>query len=188
MESLTIKLVGIAPLIHHNIQGVDPRYARASGIKEITSKRTKTEADELELMRLEFISGLYWNNGPILPGLNVDAALAQAASKLMKNGKKIIQSSIQTNDTKLVYGKQHKTPDALFADSKHVLYCPATIPSTKARIMRARPIFPEWSAEVVILYHTVSKDQLVQCATYVGDFIGLCDWRPRYGRFKAMIP
>ena len=187
MKSMKLKFTGVAPLVMHNTQLSDPRYVRASGIKTITSKRQKTEADELELMRLEFIAGLYWNEAPYLPGLNVDAALSIAAGQLQKGGRKIAQSSIQTDDAELIYGGKHKTPDDLFEDAKHLLYVPAVIPSTKSRVMRARPIFPTWSAVVTVNYHSVSPDEIAAWATRAGDYIGLCDWRPRHGRFTVEV-
>lgn len=187
METLKLKLTGVAPLVMHNIQLADPRYVRKSGIKNITSKRQKTEADEIELMRLEFIAGLYWNDGPYLPGVNVEASIAAAASQLMKGGKKIAQGAIQCDDAPLVYGGKYATPDELFSSEKHLLYVPAVIPSTKARVMRARPLFPKWSAVVAVHYHSLSEDQIEQFAKRAGDVIGVCDWRPRNGRFTAEL-
>lgn len=186
MKTLKLKLTGLAPLVMHNTQLSDPRYVRASGIKTITSKRAKTEDDELELTRLEFIAGLYWNGtGPYLPGVNVDAAIAQAAGQAMKGGRKVVQSCLMTDDARLEYGGKHKTPDDLFTDGGYMLYVPAVIPSTKSRVMRARPIFKQWSAKVTINYHTLSEEQIIQFAQRAGDFIGLCDWRPRHGRFSV---
>ncbi len=185
MEKLKIRLTGVAPLVMHNIQLADPRYVRKSGIKAITSKRQKTEADELELMRLEYIAGLYWNDGPYLPGVNVEAAIAIAAGQLMKGGKKIAQGAVQCDDAPLSYGAKYKTPDDLFADERFLSYVPAVVPSTKARVMRARPMFPQWTADVTVHYHTLTEDQILQIAQRAGDVVGVCDWRPRNGRFSV---
>ena len=64
---------------------------------------------------------------------------------------------------------------------------PAVLPSTKARVMRARPFFPTWGAIVTVHYHSLSEDQIVQFAQRAGAVIGVCDWRPRNGRFDAEL-
>jgi len=105
----------------------------------------------------------------------------------MKGGKKQVQGSVQSDDSPLNYGGNHKTPDALFEDEKHLLYVPAVIPSTKSRVMRSRPVFPQWSAIVTVNYHSLSADQILQIAERAGSVVGLCDWRPRHGRFTAEL-
>lgn len=188
MEQIKLRLKGAAPLVMHANKLVDPRYVRDSGIKAITSKRQKTEADELELMRLEFIGGLYWDKGPYLPGLNFDAALGAAASPLAKGGKKLVQSGVQSEDAPLIYGGKHKSPDDLFADGGYVSFVPATIPSSKARVMRCRPIFPKWEAVVTVNYLDIlSADQIVAFAERAGGYVGVGDWRPRHGRFTVEV-
>jgi hypothetical protein len=185
MQKLKLSFTGVAPLLMHNNLGADPRYVRKSGIKAIQNKRSKTEEEEAELLRLKYLSSLYWNGAPYLPGLNVDAALALAAGQLEKGGKKRAQSCISSEDAPLVYDGKHNTPEELFEDDKHVLTTIVTIPSNKSRVLSSRPIFPEWSATVTINYHSLTEDEIVQFATRAGDLIGLCDWRPRYGRFSV---
>ena len=86
---VTLKLdgstaVGGAPLVCHNERLADPLDPIVRDIAAISKKRNKTEADHLEIARLEFHGGLYTNgNGPCLPAWNIlrclqDGAAAQA--------------------------------------------------------------------------------------------------------------
>jgi len=55
------------------------------------------------------------------------------------------------------------------------------------RIMRTRPIFRNWSALAVIEYESslLNLEQVDRWIQTAGVQVGICDWRPRYGRFTA---
>lgn len=186
MEKLELRLTGVSPLVMHNSQLADPQVVRQLGLKALTAKRSKTEDDEDQIARLEWEGALYWDDKlkAYIPGLNMDAALAAAGSKLMKGGKKTVQSAIQCADAKLEYPNPAKTLDALYVP-EHILRCVAVVPVSKSRVIRTRPIFKVWSATVVVSYHSLSRSQIKELAAYAGDVIGLGDWRPRHGRFTV---
>ena len=55
--------------------------------------------------------------------------------------------------------------------------------------MRCRPWFPEWTvqAEGILDPSVLELDDLTTIADNAGSLIGLGDWRPRFGRFTAVV-
>ncbi len=55
------------------------------------------------------------------------------------------------------------------------------------RIIRTRPIFKHWRADVQLQYEDslLDRDQVIQFASRAGFEVGIGDWRPRYGRFRV---
>jgi hypothetical protein len=53
--------------------------------------------------------------------------------------------------------------------------------------MRTRPIFHDWSAIVEVEYEdsVVNEEQVERWVVSGGTQVGLCDWRPKFGRFTA---
>lgn len=54
------------------------------------------------------------------------------------------------------------------------------------RVMRTRPIFRSWSCAVDIdfLPDQINQRDIVEFVEVAGRIIGLCDWRPKFGRFE----
>ena len=57
----------------------------------------------------------------------------------------------------------------------------------KQRVMRTRPIFRDRSATFSILLDETQLDprQVVDILHLAGRYVGLGDWRPRFGRFEV---
>ena len=83
MLESSYRLIGVAPILMHNEALADPLNKWARLIKEISSKRKKTDADLLELSRREWRGGLYYdnNNGVHVPARCIEAMLRDAAKK-----------------------------------------------------------------------------------------------------------
>ena len=84
---MTVKLLGVSPLLLHNGQLADPLCPIVQEIKKISGKRKKTDADYEEMARLEWYGGLYLDKDEqiIIPGINIEAVLIKAA-KTQKSG------------------------------------------------------------------------------------------------------
>lgn len=59
MKTYKVTLIGEAPIMLNNDQTADPLNHIAKAIKKISNKNKKTEADHLELSKLEWFGGLY---------------------------------------------------------------------------------------------------------------------------------
>jgi len=57
------------------------------------------------------------------------------------------------------------------------------------KIMRTRPRFDQWNIVFNLRYDDtkIDIDTIVNAMEYAGQYVGLCDSRPKYGKFVAMI-
>lgn len=181
-QSLTFKITGVAPLLMHNGQLVDPLNQFSRSIAEITSKRKKTDADHAELGRREFFGGLYLMNGePCIPAEMLEAALIRGAMK-EKRGPQAKAGLLVENNVALLYDGP-RDPKALWADDRFQFRVAAKV--GQAKVMRTRPRFEGWSAdiEVKFLPELLNAREVRSFLVTAGEQIGIGDWRPRFGRF-----
>lgn len=184
-QTLTYQLTSDCPMLMHNGQGADPLNKWSKAKKQVTSKRKKTDADQEELSRLDFLSGLYMGkDGPIIPAVNIDGMLLNAAKK-NREGPLAKSGVFCTADTPLQYDGP-RTADELFADERfrHV----SLVRVQQSRTPRTRPIFSEWTAKVQVQIEdtVVNPKQVDDWFHIAGTQVGLGDWRPQHGRFSAM--
>ena len=60
---------------------------------------------------------------------------------------------------------------------------------SRARVLRTRPRFNQWKITFNLTYNEEKIDvgTIVNAMEFAGDFVGLCDSRPKYGKFVAII-
>ena len=183
-KTIQYQLNSSAPLLPHNGQTADPLNKWAKLIKQITSKKNKTDADHEEIARLEFYASLYLNaEGPILPNYVIDSMIINAAKKF-REGPAAKSGCLCLEHAKLEYDGP-RTADELWIDEKYRFS--ALVRVQQARLSRMRPIFQEWSAVISLqiedsLINITRMDEWLDIA---GQQVGLGDWRPVYGRFTA---
>ncbi len=188
-DHVRIRITGTHALIMHNNQGVNIRLPRVQEMKAINKKRNKTEEDFDALARIEWELGLYYDAklGPCLPSTVILAALREGAKKT-KQGKLLLESVLMDESmVKMEYEGPRKV-DALYADGRFVDMRPVRVQTS--RVNRARPIFPlGWSAEFTLTYEAelIDEGDLVNIVKTTGRRIGLCDYRPTYGRFDVQV-
>jgi hypothetical protein len=180
---------GGSSLVVHNERLADPLDEIVRSIAAISKKRNKTEADHLEIARLEFLGGLYTNgNGPCLPAWNILRCL-QDGAKRHKRGVDVLRGVYPLQDhADLSYdGGDVRDPDEMWKAGTYSLR--KTVGVQRARTMRTRPIFNEWSAELPVEVDPVvfDLDTLRNCWKDAGTYAGIGEMRPVYGRFKATI-
>lgn len=176
------QLRSVCPVLLHNGQTADPTNKLAKALKQISSKRAKTDADFEEMARIEFMAGLYMDkNGPVLPAENLTAMLIKAAKK-RREGPAATSGMFVLEHASLEYEGPREAA-SLWEDEqyRHV----ALVVVQRNRIARTRPIFHEWSAVVKVTYEDelVNETQLDEWFDIAGAQIGIGDWRPRFGRF-----
>jgi len=188
---MIITMTGTAPLIMHNAQTADPLNPYARAIKEITAKRTnKTDADELEISRLKFIAGLYYDDrdGPYLPAANIFRCLIEAGS-MTRDGKKVERGVVFLADRARLEYDGPRDLESLWGDgaTKYVDRRLAAV--NRVRIPVTRPIFPEWACafEVLVDDEVLNESAFVSLAQKAGRAVGVGDYRRFYGRFSVEI-
>jgi hypothetical protein len=183
-QTLKFKLSSVSPLIMHNGQLADPMNKYCRMLKEVSSKRAKTDADYIEMARIEWYGGMYLMEGgvPCIPGEVLESAIINAARKTRK-GKQAMGGIICPDMYPVTYDGPQAIDDR-WADDNCRLTCGVRI--QKNRIMRTRPIFHEWSLEFSLIYddQQLNEKDVVGIVMVAGEN-GLCDWRPKFGRFTA---
>jgi len=184
MKNLQLRLTGIAPILLHSGRLSDPLTEASKELKTLTSERNKSDDIHEKIALIEWSASLYTKDGVVvIPGDNVYACLVNGA-KQAKKGPKMKAGIVVDNNFPLVYDGP-KDINELYKDKRFVHRCAVKIGTSK--LMRTRPVFNEWSVDVSIEYNPsiVNESEVVAAAVKAGDFIGLGDWRPRYGRFRV---
>lgn len=177
------KEAGGTPLVMHNERLADPLDERTREISRITKKRSKTEADHMEIARLEFLGGLYLNdNGPCIPSWNVLRCLQEGAKRLRKGADVLRGVAPLVQSVDLAY-EGPRDPDVLWKDGGFSLR--KTVGVQRSRTVRTRPIFTEWTATLPVEVDPVvfDPDTLAECWRLAGRYAGLGEMRPIYGKF-----
>jgi hypothetical protein len=183
-----ISLTGTTPMLMHSARTVDPLDPLTQQIKAYTSKRKKTDDDHAAIARLEFMAGLYYDRdaGPYVPGENIFRALVEGG-KLTKSGVKVTRGMLITTEVNPLVYKGPRTQEELWEQGyKRV----APVRVGMARTVRCRPQFQApWSVDCEALLDTsvLSLPDLRKIAETSGQMIGLGDWRPRFGRYQAVV-
>lgn len=183
-QTLKYRLTSDAPLIQHSGRTANPLDPWAKRLKQISSKRAKTDADYEEMAHVEFLAALYLDeNGPILPPAVIDAVVVAGAKK-SKEGQLARSGVFCLKPARLEYDGP-RTADALWQDENFRFS--ALVRVGTARVARMRPIFREWSAviELSIEDSVVNPSRIDDWLRVAGTQVGLCDWRPTFGRFSA---
>lgn len=186
-QSRVYRLTGTAPLLMHNGLLASPTNKWARLMKEISSKRAKTDADHEELARLEFFGSLYLTkDGPVLPAEALTAVIIEGAKK-ERMGKVAATGVFVTQHACLEYDGP-RTAEELWADEafRHQ----ALVRIQRNRVLRTRPMFDNWSAVVNVDYEdrvVASAKALDRWLELAGREVGLLDWRPRFGRFTVGV-
>lgn len=183
-QTVKYGLKSLCPMLVHNGRTANPLDRYAKMLKEISSKRSKTDADYERMAQIEFMAGLYMSDdGPIVPAANVDAVMIAAAKKL-REGNTGRAGVFCLEHARLEY-EGPRTVDELWKDEafRHI----AIVRVGTARVARCRPVFNDWKATVTINYEdtVVNLAQVDRWFQIAGTQIGLGDWRPQWGRFQA---
>lgn len=183
-ETLRFVLTGVSPLVMHNSRLVDPLDPWSREIAAIAAKRHKTIADHERLSKVEWY-GSAWvhDDKPCIPA-NVIEGLIVAAAKTRKRGAQARSGVICPAHICLSYSGPDSL-DALWEDPRFRLRMPVRTPG--GRVMRTRPQFPEWQAEVEIRFlpSLVDAEAVESWLKLGGDLLGIGDFRPKHGRFSV---
>lgn len=185
LQELAFRLTGISPLLLHNGQMANPTNQFVQDLKEYTKKQKKTDADYEAMRKIEWHGGLYVDKDerPIVPGECIEATL-QGAARKQKKGKEFTAGVFCMKDSVIEHDGP-KTLKALYKDAGFVDQRMVTV--MRAHVLRTRPIFYSWRLNVVVTFadDVTDKKQVIQAMETAGSIIGLCDYRPKFGRFES---
>jgi len=187
MKILTARITGIRPLLMHGDLFADPLNPFTQAHKELTSIRKKSIEDLIAIAKSEWRGGMYWDEklGPYMPGINFEASLIVGA-KQFKLGTTIKKAcEVITDMCELEYDGPRDIEslwDQYFYDARSVVV-------QRAKIMRYRPIFKEWSTtlEIAINEDMLDVSEVIRCFETAGQYAGIGDYRPKFGKYNVEI-
>lgn len=186
LQTVSFQIVGVAPLIMHNGQTADPLNKFSKALKEVSGKRKKTDEDYAEMSRIEWHAGLYVDKDgyAILPSSVIESTIQEGAKK-QKLGKAFKSAVFVDKDARLDIGNKKKAEE-LWGDDNY--RDTRGVKVGMARVMRTRPIFPQWRATIELLYddEQVNIGDVERAIRDAGTIVGICDYRPKFGRFAVV--
>lgn len=188
MKTLRVTWKGISPLIMHSCQCVNPLHPIAKELKKYTSKKNKTDEDLTTISDLEWEAGAYWKDGLglYIPAENVEATIINGA-KANKKGKDV-QRYVDVVDLyiPLDYGENLSKEELI----QNYEYRDTRIMTVmRSKVLRTRPRFDQWKIEFELRYNEekIDIETIINAIEYAGMYVGLCDSRPKYGKFVATV-
>lgn len=176
---------GTSAMLMHNAQLANPLNEWSRAVKKISGKRKKTDEDYIEMARLEFMGGLYWDGKRFaIPSSNWESAITEGAKKV-KMGKTVKSAIFIHDDAPLTFDGP-KTPDTRWAEPACRDQRSAKVGTS--RVIRTRPLFSGWECEVTIMFdpELIDREALDSIIEIVGRQIGIGDYRPKFGRFEVV--
>lgn len=186
MKATEVSIRGITPLIMHNGQLADPLNDATQALARLTSKRKKTLDDHKAIGKCEWIGGLYVDKdgAPCLPGEVIEACLVEGAKKY-KLGKVAKGGIVVDGNVPLEYDGP-KNIEALHSHGGFIKRAGVRVGT--ARVIRTRPFFPKWSCTFTVQWDpslVKDEEQVIEIVEAAGQS-GLCEWRPKFGRFEVV--
>jgi hypothetical protein len=140
------------------------------------------------MARIEFIGGMYFDEvaGPYVPSVNVHRCLVEGA-KLNKLGRHVERGVVTQDEICVLAYKGPRTIQELWEDKNFVSRLSVGV--TTSRVMRTRPQFRKWALEAEFLVDNGQLDLVTftEIAEKAGSYIGIGDYRPRFGRFDVSV-
>jgi hypothetical protein len=194
MKTIQIELKGISPLIMQSDTLADPLNPGTLELKEVSSKKTKTDADHRAIERIELRRALYFDEavGVYVPDSNLLKCLIESA-RMTKEGKTVERGvQIAESEIPLIYDGAPKSIESLITDPRHKYR--KTVVVGGRRVVRARPIFRDWSCRFSVVYDEamVKNDSTVlRLWNNAGRYVGIGGRRigkgGQFGRFEAKL-
>lgn len=188
MKSLHYKVEGISTLLMHSDVTANPLHPFTKELKLLTGKRKKTDEDYIKIAETEFIASLYWkkNFGYFMPAKNVDATLL-ASSKMFKQGTLWKQAAFVESDSPFIFPQNNLSPLELFQFNEGEYADYQTVKVGTSKTVRCRPAFNVWSFDISIIVDEakLNEREIDQIVENAGRYVGVCDYRPRYGKFNV---
>ncbi len=139
------------------------------------------------MARIEWYASLYTENGKIiLPSEVLEAAFLGGAKKI-KAGQKVQAGMFVEENALLDFDGGDLSIDQLWERDQNRLTVGVRI--QRAKVMRTRFIARSWQALIKVVFDDslLNKSEVSEIISITGSQVGLCDWRPKFGRFTASL-
>ena len=170
MEKYAVKTEGTVSLLQHRFEepATDDPGKRKPGVPDYSHEWEKA------LYKME--DGTIYQPSEHIEGAMVRAAANfQITGKGKKTYKDLVKSAVMIEPNFIPHKFQEFVIDRRMVRVQ------------RARIMRERPRFDKWALEfqVIITEDQLSGAMLKEILDYAGRYMGIGDYRPKYGRFQV---
>lgn len=184
----TLHLEGTAPLLMNSAEADrDSELFRAYTL--LGQKKGKSLDDEARLRELEWELRIYLDDeiGPYVPGRMVKAVLCAAAGKF-KKGATVGRSLVTVLYRIPLQYEGPRDQAGLWADGFRYTTMVKNAGFNAGRVMRCRPMFPEWSLDADLAFdpEEIDADTLGLIVERAQRY-GIGDYRPEFGAFSATL-
>lgn len=194
MKTLTVAVTGNNPLLQNNPQTVDRfnEYAQSMAVINKKGKR-RTDDDYRQLQDIEVRSKIYWDDemGIYVPSTWLLAGVAANAFKTVKVSKADIRGAVFSTapKLKLTYRDQEKVKEPIDIVNNHDFRIKLTLKQGQARIVKAAPIFHNWSFSATMEFDdkVIDPQSMVRVIEHTAKYSGFGDFRPTFGRATAEV-
>lgn len=163
---------GIAPLLFNRFPDEDNPEGKSKKKKAIASK---DEQVEKSLYRTK--------DGKVFqPAEHFVGAMIKAGVQFKLDGKKtykdVVKGGVFVEPMQIVHENQTYEAD----------WRSTVIPSTRGRVMKGRGRMDNWELKFVVtcIDDRANANDIKEILGYAGNYIGVGDYRPRYGRFEVV--
>lgn len=180
-------MTGTCPLMLNNPQTANSMNVYAKALKELTSKRKKTDEDQNEIFHLKFLASCYLNSkGQYILPANMIAKSFEAAAKENKLGAKFQRSLFVLEDCVIKFDANGCTPEELWKEHSETYVDIRIVGIQSSKVATSRLIIPEWSVEGEVHFdeNQLNKSEVWLAMTNAGLRYGVGTYRQRYGRYK----
>ena len=182
------KVTGISALMLNNPRMINPRDKYAKALKQLTSKRNKTEDDMDAISKIEFYARWYVNDEGkyCIPASHFWRSLIEAA-KENKLGKKIEKNVFINKDPVIDFAGKDKSLEDLFKSENPCYVDVRAVGVKNSKIITTRAIIHDWKCEVEVDYDMsqIDTSTLVEIFNVAGLRYGVGTYRQRYGKFMV---
>lgn len=189
---LTVKIIGTKPMLMHNGRLANPLDKHTRQLKQITSKRKKTDDDHMALMFLE-ARGSCWETEDGRLGVPTAAVWRsiQDSAKVDKLGKAVGQALLFDPVVQpITVGGRKWSCDEYINDTNGAYIDYRSVKVGTSRTMRARPIISagwESTFQFELITEVLDPHLLAPVIDRAGRLFGVGDYRPTYGTYRAEV-
>jgi len=170
MKKINATIRGIAPLLQHRFQveEEDPKWTEQPGFKDYSK---------------DVLKALYITDDGVVyqPADHIWGSMTKAAVnfKIPGRGKKTYKDLIKS--ACFIY------PDCIPHKISKWVVDRRPVVIQRSRIIRERPRFDEWELdfEIQVLDDQLPIEAVRKILEYAGNYVGIGDFRPRFGRFMV---
>jgi hypothetical protein len=173
MIKVSVTIHGISPLLQHSFPIVGSDVKRGSGKRVANADYSKEEFDALYINQKKEV---------YQPSSHIEGCLTKAATEFFIKGHKgkrytdRVKAFIEVQPQQII----HKNQD-WHADTRSVVV-------QRSRVVRRRPCFNDWSLDFEIVIKdpdAVPPETLHEILEYGGRYVGIGDYRPKFGLFEV---